>query len=340
MALFQPPEISTIPLEDILLQMRALGVNDVENFPFPTAPPVARLKQALDLLVNLGAIEPPFKSVVRDKEERQRMEISGGRLTEMGKLLSKFPLTPRLSKILVVGQQSQLLCHALTLVAALTEKSPFLYENHKGKDSEAIKEEKEDEEGIEDEEEITSRQDVAKQLSFHPESDALARLRALGAYSYFLSTSISDLENDEEKEERINSFCALHSLLRSNLDRMLVLRTQLSNICIRTFQLPAKDVLQLGPPPSPTEEEGLKQVLFTAFCDCLVRKAPPLTRGSRRMKLTGKNEMRVILFLIFFSSFLCFLSLRELQRGYKRTCVHPSFFFPVQKGALLSPSPS
>ena len=298
MTLFQPPEISTIPLEDILLHMRALGVNDVENFPFPTAPPIAKLKQALELLINLGAIEPPSRRAVRDKGERQRIEVSGGRLTEMGKLLSKFPLTPRLSKILVVGHQSQLLCHALTLVTALTEKSPFLTDSRRSGDTDAIKEEKEDDDAME-EEDTTSRQDIAKQLSYHPESDALARLRALGAYSYNLSTSISDLENEEEKEERINSFCALHSLFRNNLDRMLVLRTQLSLICVRVFQLrlnSATNVRQLGPPPSLTEEEGLKQVLFTAFCDCLVRKAPPLTRGSRRMKLTGNRTVRTLTF--------------------------------------------
>ena len=39
--------------------MRSLGISEVENFPFPTAPPAASLERALDLLVNLGAISPP-----------------------------------------------------------------------------------------------------------------------------------------------------------------------------------------------------------------------------------------------------------------------------------------
>ena len=39
--------------------MRSLGISEVENFPFPTAPPQASLERALNLLVNLGAISPP-----------------------------------------------------------------------------------------------------------------------------------------------------------------------------------------------------------------------------------------------------------------------------------------
>jgi HrpA-like RNA helicase len=39
--------------------MRSLGISEVENFPFPTAPPHESLTRALDLLINLGAISQP-----------------------------------------------------------------------------------------------------------------------------------------------------------------------------------------------------------------------------------------------------------------------------------------
>lgn len=39
--------------------MRSLGISEVENFPFPTAPPPESLTRALDLLINLGAISQP-----------------------------------------------------------------------------------------------------------------------------------------------------------------------------------------------------------------------------------------------------------------------------------------
>ena len=61
-SLFSPsisPFLILTLLSSCLHQMRSLGISEVENFPFPTAPPAASLERALDLLVNLGAISPP-----------------------------------------------------------------------------------------------------------------------------------------------------------------------------------------------------------------------------------------------------------------------------------------
>ena len=37
--MYQEPEILRIPLEDLLLQMRTMGIERLEDFPFPTTPP-------------------------------------------------------------------------------------------------------------------------------------------------------------------------------------------------------------------------------------------------------------------------------------------------------------
>lgn len=54
---FQPPEISSAPLEDLILQMKSIGITRIDSFPFPTPPPPATVETALDLLLNLGALQ-------------------------------------------------------------------------------------------------------------------------------------------------------------------------------------------------------------------------------------------------------------------------------------------
>ncbi len=47
MRTFLPPEITATPLEDVILQMKALGIKEIESFPFPTMPPRSSLLSAL-----------------------------------------------------------------------------------------------------------------------------------------------------------------------------------------------------------------------------------------------------------------------------------------------------
>eukprot|EP00941_MAST-03F_sp_MAST-3F-sp1_P001310 g1310.t1 len=55
--LFQDPEIVGVPLEDVVMHLKRLGVHHVSAFPFPTAPPVSALRQALNDLWRLGLLD-------------------------------------------------------------------------------------------------------------------------------------------------------------------------------------------------------------------------------------------------------------------------------------------
>ncbi|ELK26435.1 Putative ATP-dependent RNA helicase DHX37 [Myotis davidii] len=59
---FPPPEITRRPVEDLVLQMKALNIERVVNFPFPTPPSVEALLAAEELLVALGALQAPPKT--------------------------------------------------------------------------------------------------------------------------------------------------------------------------------------------------------------------------------------------------------------------------------------
>ena len=274
---FQAPEICRTPLEDLLLQMRSLGIKDVESFPFPTPPPLDKLRQALKLLTHLGILSNTggFKSVqseslLQKKENLRVLKNSGGEITALGSLISRFPLNPRLSKMLVIAHRSNMLSHGLNLVASLAEKSPFLNEQETIPDD-----------TIMSEEELQECNSTAQlSLSKHPESDALARMKALGAFSFVASGDASS--------EQKNEFCVKQNLLRNTLDRMLDLRSQLTSLCSAVFDASHTTPISFATnPPTAEEETALRQILLTGYCDCIARKAPPLSEGSRRMRLAA-----------------------------------------------------
>jgi ATP-dependent RNA helicase DHX37/DHR1 len=47
---FESPEILTSPIDAIVLSMKAMGINDVKGFPFPTPPPTDALNASLATL--------------------------------------------------------------------------------------------------------------------------------------------------------------------------------------------------------------------------------------------------------------------------------------------------
>ena len=108
MSLFKPPEILSTPLQDLLLQMRAMGITDIENFPFPTSPSSIGLNKALNQLCYLGAIVRPKTKITTimdflDKDNQKMEEITmkskakvlfreTGQITDLGRQIAQFPI--------------------------------------------------------------------------------------------------------------------------------------------------------------------------------------------------------------------------------------------------------
>jgi HrpA-like helicases len=53
---FSQPEIQRKPVDDLLLQMKAMNIDKVVNFPFPSPPDLVQVKSAERRLVLLGAL--------------------------------------------------------------------------------------------------------------------------------------------------------------------------------------------------------------------------------------------------------------------------------------------
>lgn len=103
---FTQPEIKRTNLAAVILQMLALKLGRIEDFPFLEAPENRSIKDGLRLLFELGAV---------DKRNQ---------LTQQGQQLARLPLDPRLARMLLAAAGNNSLQEALIVVAALTLQDP------------------------------------------------------------------------------------------------------------------------------------------------------------------------------------------------------------------------
>ncbi|XP_068656047.1 ATP-dependent RNA helicase DEAH13 [Aristolochia californica] len=116
---FSGAEITTIPVDGVVLQLKSMGIHKVANFPFPTPPKTEAVKDAERCLEALGAL---------DKE---------GRLTAIGEAMAKFPMSPHHSRMLLTvfqmmrrkrnyARANLVLGYAIGVSAALSFSNPFI----------------------------------------------------------------------------------------------------------------------------------------------------------------------------------------------------------------------
>jgi HrpA-like RNA helicase len=105
---YQLEEIRRTDLADVVLRLIDLGIQEVESFPFITPPPRAALRAAIDALQRLGAID----------EDRE--------LTDVGRRMVPFPLSPRLARVIVAAADEfpTVFQEVLTVSALLSVRSP------------------------------------------------------------------------------------------------------------------------------------------------------------------------------------------------------------------------
>ncbi|XP_049625154.1 probable ATP-dependent RNA helicase DHX37 [Suncus etruscus] len=119
---FPPPEITRRPVEDLILQMKALNIEKVINFPFPTPPSVEALMAAEELLIALGALQAPQKAARAKQLQSLRLSCP---ITALGRTMASFPVAPRYAKMLALSSQHGCLPYAITIVAAMTVRELF-----------------------------------------------------------------------------------------------------------------------------------------------------------------------------------------------------------------------
>ncbi|KAM6166718.1 putative ATP-dependent RNA helicase DHX37 [Erethizon dorsatum] len=119
---FPAPEITRRPVEDLILQMKALNIEKVVNFPFPTPPSVEALVAAEELLIALGALQAPPKTERVKQLQRSRLSCP---VTALGRTMATFPVAPRCAKMLALSRQHGCLPYTIAIVAAMTVRELF-----------------------------------------------------------------------------------------------------------------------------------------------------------------------------------------------------------------------
>ena len=110
---FTDPEILRTNLASVILQMTALGLDDIEAFPFVDAPDKRHIQDGVKLLEELGAFE-----TVQTKSGEKR------RLTTIGRQLAQLPVDPRLAKMLLSAVDFGSVYEVIIIVSALSIQDP------------------------------------------------------------------------------------------------------------------------------------------------------------------------------------------------------------------------
>lgn len=110
---FTHPEILRTNLASVILQMTALGLDDIEAFPFVDAPDKRHIQDGIKLLEELGAFE-----MVRTKAGEKRL------LTRVGRQLAQLPVDPRLAKMILSAVNFGCVYEMMIIVSALSIQDP------------------------------------------------------------------------------------------------------------------------------------------------------------------------------------------------------------------------
>ncbi len=103
---FTEPEILRTNLASVILQMSALNLGDIEQYPFINPPELQQINDGYRLLYEISAF---------NKQNT---------ITKVGRQLSRFPIDPRCAKMLITASQTACLTELLIIVSAISVADP------------------------------------------------------------------------------------------------------------------------------------------------------------------------------------------------------------------------
>ncbi|MFF9902507.1 ATP-dependent RNA helicase HrpA [Streptomyces olivaceus] len=108
---FTDAEILRTNLASVILQMTAAGLGDIEKFPFIDPPDHRNIRDGVQLLQELGALDPAQKDVRK-------------RLTDTGRKLAQLPVDPRLARMVLEADRNGCAREVMVIAAALSIQDP------------------------------------------------------------------------------------------------------------------------------------------------------------------------------------------------------------------------
>ncbi|WP_371661423.1 ATP-dependent RNA helicase HrpA [Streptomyces sp. NBC_00280] len=108
---FTDAEILRTNLASVILQMTAAGLGDIEKFPFIDPPDHRNIRDGVQLLQELNALDPA------EKDPRKR-------LTDTGRKLAQLPVDPRLARMVLEADKNGCVREVMVIAAALSIQDP------------------------------------------------------------------------------------------------------------------------------------------------------------------------------------------------------------------------
>src|SRR5829696_4733091 len=112
---FTDPEVLRTSLASVILQMAALELGDVEDFPFLDPPDARQVRDGVALLRELGALEPAAAGHGPRPPHR---------LTPLGRRLAQLPVDPRFGRMVLEADRLGCAEEAIVIAAALSIQDP------------------------------------------------------------------------------------------------------------------------------------------------------------------------------------------------------------------------
>jgi len=103
---FTDPEVLRASLAAVILRMKSLRLDDIEQFPFVEPPPGRAVADGYHLLQELGAVD------------------EANALTATGRALARLPVDPRIGRMILAARERDCLTEMLILAAALSVQDP------------------------------------------------------------------------------------------------------------------------------------------------------------------------------------------------------------------------
>ncbi len=284
---YTEPQILSCPLDQTILYLKSLKITDVSKFPFLTFPEKIFVERALRHLIIIGGLQAEENNLVKlkivenemnklNKAESSNIDYHDNTsITEIGKLMVKFPLPPKYSKIIILANKFGLLHYAIVLVGVLNIENIFNFQNEDKDQVNKTPSEENQKQTQKQNDPFKNKKDLRNFLDtklLNPFSDALTYLNLILHYFKLQDNSQSKI-NSNNKERFLNFFCDKYFLNIKRMKEIFDLIEQLYKICRVTFdeKLTSDKLYKIEFPDSDTQNL-LIQILVTAFIDNIARR--------------------------------------------------------------------
>ena len=105
-AAFATPEIRRSDLASTIVHIKSLGIDDIESLPWLDPPRPESVREGMNVLRELSAVD------------------EAGHLTEVGRKIARWPVDPRVGRILIEAERNGCLNDALIIAAAIETQDP------------------------------------------------------------------------------------------------------------------------------------------------------------------------------------------------------------------------